>query len=96
MANVTGWGEVINGSVIAASNALYTQYYGDWTIALLVIGFKIMLYFVSNGNPFIMLVSSLIVLGLFYTLISPVVVAALVSIGILELAMSLYSIIYKK
>lgn len=96
MVNVTGWTQLVNGSIVQAVNVLYISYYGDWFITLLFIGFKIMLYFASNGNPYIMFVSTLIILSMFLTLISKTVLLSIVAVGILELGFTLYDLTYRK
>jgi len=54
------------------------------------------LYFASNGNPYIMFVSTLIILSMFLTLISKTVLLSIVAVGILELGFTLYDLTYRK
>lgn len=95
VANVTGWNELINGSIFMATTVLFQSYYGDWYITLLFLSFKIMLYMATRSAP-LGFFTSMVFMGVFISEINLTLQATVVSIAIVELAMLLYSAIYKK
>ena len=95
VANSTGWTELIDGRIFDASIALYTLYFGDWFFTLLFIAFKILLWFgtksVATG-----FIASMIFLVVFYSTLESTIVGTMVAIATFELAILIYTVIFKK
>ena len=94
VANVTGWNELVNGSIFLASTVLYQSYYGDWYITMLFLAFKVLL-FLTTRSPMLSFISTIIFSGVFFDEIAPVLQATVVSIAVIEMAMVGYSIYIK-
>lgn len=93
--DVTGWTELLEGRLFDAIMALYTGYLGDWFLTLLFLAFKVMLFF-GTRNILASFFASMIFLVVFYTVIEPTIVLTVVAIATIELALILYTIIFKK
>lgn len=93
--NVTGWNELVNGSIFMASTVLYQSYYGDWYITMLFLAFKVLL-FLTTRSPILSFISTILFTGVFFNEISTTLQATVVSIAVIEMAMAGYSIYMKR
>lgn len=93
--NVTGWNELINGSIISASTVLYSAAFNDWYITLMFLTFKVML-FIGIRSVTLSFVTSIIFISVFRGELDTVMLSILGSILAFELAGILYMNFYKK
>jgi hypothetical protein len=93
--NVTGWNELINGSLFAASTAVFEYAIGDWYITLLFLAFKVMLY-LGTRSIVLSVILTAIFLSVFGAEVNATVLQTVVAIFVFELAAVLYSIFHKK
>ena len=95
MVNVTGWNELMNGSIFTAGVVLYQYAYGDWFITLLFLTIKAMLY-LATKNVTINFVLSIFFLTLFATSLHPSLQITMGSVLLIEFGIIMYSAFSKK
>lgn len=95
VSDVTGWTELISGNLFQATTDLFESFYGDWYLTLLFLAFKALLYFGSK-SPLLGFIFSIIFLSVFASKIEPTIILSVAALATFELAVVLYSIIFKK
>jgi len=93
--NVTGWNELINGSIFSAATIMFNGSFEGWFITLIFFAFKTMLY-MGTKSLNLSFTTTLFFASVFIDEVDPILRYTLVSVLVLEMAAILYKISFKK
>lgn len=97
MANVTGWNELMNGSIVEASFVLFNTSFKSNFLLLLFVTLSSVLY-MKTKNTALTFSLGMIFFVMFYTQLaeSPITVTSIILILTFELGLALYQIFWAK
>jgi hypothetical protein len=93
MANVTGWSQLINGSLVESGYAMYNASVNGNFLLVMFTVLTATLY-LKTYNPVLCFIVGLIFFGMFYSMLTPIGITFVTCILVLELAISLYKVFW--
>jgi len=91
MTNVTGWNELMNGTVVKASYLVFNSSFGGFFLFAFWLLINILVY-IKQQDPLLPFVIGLILFSLFYNYLNPTSIYLMIIILAFEMAGVLYNI----